>query len=242
MDNSINFKGVFVVNKPNIVLRQAIKSAGKLKPEQILPEYSGKNTFLYMVRDCFDKNVANILIGTPNVKFKYYPALNSKSNFNPENKAEALNMLVKAKDTAITTKEKLINIFKQKNRDVLKNNIRRIQERNLKLMSKETLIDFNEKDYRKCIDIQTGVCKIFVERPNQLTGKTSRHTLVEITPPDKLGNCYAKYTPVSLEENTRRIVINKNGEKIFEYQDPVPKYFKYNSKLAKDYYSTLMQK
>ena len=242
MDNSINFKGVFIVNKPNVVLRQGIKTAGKLKQDQIYQEFTGKNSVLYKVRDCLDKNVANILIGTPNVKFRYYPNLNNKANFSPENKTQALSILAKVKDTAITTKEKLINIFKQKNHNFLKNNIIRIQERNLKLMSKETLIDFNEKDYRKCIDVQTGMCKIFVEKPNKLTGKTSRHTLIEITPPDKLGNCYAKYTPVSLEESTRRIVINKNGEKIFEYQNPAPKYFKYNSKIAKNYYTEQMQK
>ena len=242
MDNKINFKGVFVVNKPNVVLRQAIKSAGKLKPENILPEYSAKNTVLYQVRDCFDKNVANILIGTPKSKFKYYPTLDGKSGFNVENKAEALDMLVKAKETVITSKEKLINAFRQKNRNILKTNIRRIQERNLKLMSKETFIDFNDKNYKKNIDVQTGVCKVFLEQQDRLTGKVSKHTLLEITPPDKSGNCYAKYTPVSIEEPTRRIAIDKNGEKMFEYKDPAPIYFKYNVKNAKQYYASQFAK
>ena len=242
MDNSINFKGVFVVNKPNVILRQAIKAAGKLKPDQILPEYSGKNTVLYSVRDSFDKNVANILIGTPNVKFRYYPTLDSKSGFDVNNKQEALNMLAKAKESAITAKEKLISVFKQKNRDVLINNIRRIQERNLKLMSKETFIDFSDSKYRKCIDVQTGVCKIFTEVPNRKKGNTSRHTLLEITPPDTTGICYAKYTPVSIEESTRRIAINKNGEKMFEYKNPAPIYFKENVKKAKQYYASQFEK
>ena len=238
MDNNINFKGVFVVNKPDVVLRQAIKTAGKLKPEHILPEYIGKNNVMYLVRDCFDKNVANILIGTPNAKFKYYPTLDNKSGFNVENKSKAIDMIAKAKDTVITTKEKLITVFKQKTRDILKNNIIRIQERNLKLMSKETFTDFKEDSYRKCIDVQTGICRIFKEVPNKNNGKNIRHTLLEISPPDKSGICYAKYTPISIEEPIRRIAINKNGEKMFEYKNPSPMYFKNNAKNAKLYYAS----
>ena len=242
MDNNINFKGVFVVNKPNVVLRQAIKSAGKLSPEQILPEYTGKNSILYIVKDCYDKNVASILVGTPNSKFRYYPTLDAKSGFSTKIKSEALAMLASAKDSVITSKEKLVNAFKQKSRNIIKINIRRIQERNLKLMSKETLIDLNDANYQKNIDIQTGVCKIFTKIYDSKTGKYKRHTLIEITPPDKLGICYSKYTPVAIEEKTRRIAINKNGEKIFEYNTPAPLYFKQNVKEAKQYYSSQFNK
>ena len=241
MDNSINFKGIFVVNRPNVVLRQAIKTAGKLNTEQIFPEFSGKNTILYTVQDCFDKNVSNILIGTPNVKFRYYPTLNSKSGFDPKNKSEALNMLAKAKNTAISTKDKLIHVFKKKSRDVLYSNIRRIQERNLKLMEQETLIDLNNKNYRKNIDVQTGICRIFVDVPDRGFGKIKRHTLIEITPPNKSGICFAKYTPVSEEQESRRIAINKNGEKMFEYKDPTSTFFKKNVAEAKENYASKYQ-
>lgn len=242
MDNSINFKSAFVVYKPNVVLRQAIKAAGKLNQNQILPEYAGKNTVLYVVNDSFDKNVANILIGTPKSKFRYFPTLDNKSGFNVDNKPEALDMLIKARETAINTKEKLINIFKQKNRDIIANNINKIHKINLELLSKEISIKLDDNNYKKQINTQTGICKVITDVIDSKTGKTSKHTLIKITPPDKSGICYATYIPISKKEKMRSIAINKNGEKVFEYSNPTSEYFKGNIKKAKKYYLSLLQK
>lgn len=258
MDNSINFKGAFLVKRPTPKLKDSIISVIKNKPQQVFDNITGKGDMLFVVRNSLDKDIAQVLRMTPNVKFKYYPTLSTKSGFDTQKPEEAKNILRAAANTAITTKNKLIEAVR-KPLNLAKTSIRITQEKNLKLMQKETFLDFSDSKYQKNIDVQTGVCTIKTYTKDIITGNKKKHTLLTITPPGKFGICYAKYVPVSLEEPTRRIAI-KNGTKVLEYvtsdserymdylsgeyknQQSIDKRFEQYVKEAKDYYKTQKEK
>jgi len=237
MDNSINFRGAFLVKQPTPKLKQGIKSVIKDKPQQIFKNFAGKGDELYVVENSIDKEVAEFLRTISNIKFKYYPTLNTKSGLNVRKPEEAVNIL-RAAD---------------------------VQEKNLELMCEETKVDFKDPKFKKNIDVKTGVCTVKTNYIDHKTGKRREHTLLTITPPGKFGTCYAKYEPVPSEEmtvqndTTRRIAI-KNGTKVLEYvtsdserymdylsgennnQKAVDKRFNQYVKEAKDYYKSQQAK
>ena len=261
MDNNINFKGAFLIKQPTAELEKGIMSAiGKkaIKKDQvkIFRDLTGEGDTLFVNKKCRDPFVAQVLLSTPKVKFKYYPSLDTESGFDTKKPADAINILKSAVNTVIDTKNKLLETIRKPQKALI-NSIRVTQEKNLKLMQKETFIDFNDKKYKKNIDVQTGMCTIKTYVKDIVTGKPQKHTLLTITPPGKFGVCYAKYKPVSTEEPTRRIAI-KNGEKIFEYltstsdkyidmisdenTDSVEKLFNTNVKNAKEFYKKQLAK
>ena len=213
MDNSINFRGAFIIKHPyaDIIPKAALGSKN-----QVFKNFNAKGDTLYVVRDFYDKNIADIISATPNIKFKYYPTLNTYSGFDTQKTKEAKSILAKAAETAITAKNKLLAATRRPPKDLLETNIKRIQEKNLKFVKKEFFIDIDEVNYSKHIDVNTGICKILTKKQNPKTKKMISHTLVEISHPGKYGICYVTYTPVTTKELTRRWAI-QNGEKIVEY-------------------------
>ena len=214
MDNSISFKGAFLIKQPTYAFREAIKPVlGKKK--QIIENINKNGDVLYVVRDTADRDVANFLLETPNAKFSYFADLSTKSGFDTEKPADALQKLKEYKGLIISTKNRLLAKIRRPV-NVFKSNIRVVQERNLKAMQKITSLDFSDKAFKKNVDVQTGVCTIKTYKRDYRNGKNREHTLLTITPPGKYGICYAQYIPVSEEQVTRRVAL-KNGEKIFEY-------------------------
>ena len=248
MDNTINFKGAFIVKKPTPALREFLtpKNMSLGKKPLIFENFAGKDDILYVVNDAVDKRIATTLIQIPDICFKYYPKLNLQSGFKKNEPSLALEILSKAKDSIITTKAKLMEAVRAKSSKFLNANIRRIHAKNLKLIEEEKLIiglndKLKDKELRKDIDVQTGVCRIFTQVWNPEKRKYSRYTLLEITPPGEKGYCYARYTPpLSENEKTRRIAI-RNGKKIFEYTEPASAVFRENESNAKKYYQQQLQ-
>jgi len=272
MDNSINFKGAFLIKRPTPALRSEVESVIKKTKEtglgaeidsnlkkgvQIFNNFSNSEDVLYVVRNKYDRSIAQVLLRTPNVSFKYYPSLSTKSGFDTEKPKEAKN-IIQAAETEITTKTKLLEAIR-KPVNVSKTTLKIVHDKNLKLIQKEVFLDLNDKKYKKNIDFQTGICTVKTYTRNIINGTKKEHTLLSITPPGKFGVCYAKYTPVSLEEPTRRIAI-KNGIKILEYvtsdsdrymdflsgekgnQKSIYKLFDHYVKEAKEYYKNQLAK
>lgn len=248
MDNSINFKGAFLIKQPTPALKDKLAPALKNMKKQILQNVKKEGDVLLVVRNNFDKELGDIILETKNVKFKYYPNLNTKSGFDPKKPEEALQLLRSASKKAIDTKEKLEQFF----RTILKKpvDIVKLQANNLETVQKETYIDLTENCYRTNIDYKSGICSVYTMVKDPKTGKSSRHTLINITPPDKYGISYARYTPVSEYRNSRRVAEDKsmrrlaikNGEVIFEYNQPASESFIKNEAEAKKHYVELMEK
>ena len=247
MDNSINFKGAFLIQKPTASLRENIfPLLGKRK--QIIENVSKSGDVLYVVRDKFDKGIADFLLKADNVKFKYYPTLNTKSGFDDEKPQEAKNILTTARNKVISTVKKLENHFKPKLKKPV--DIEKIQRSNLDAVQKKLLIDITGSDYRTNIDHQTGICSVYTTVRNYRTGKDERHALISITPPGIHGISYARYTPITEYQGLKRIAEDKsmrrfavrNNEIIFEYTQPASKVFMENSSAAKKYYADTLAK
>lgn len=226
MDTNINFKGAFLIKNPTPELKNAITPVLK-KKDLLYKNLKQKGDILYVVPNERDKDIANMMLYAPNLKFKYFPTLNPKSGFVKDDTSKAMSILKEFSDSIITTKNKLLSAIR-KPLNLTNTSIRRIQEKNLNTMQKETFLNFNEDKYVKNIDVQTGVCTIKL--------KGTKQTVLEITPPGKNRICYAKYTPVSLKEPIRRIAL-KDGKNIFEYEQSTSD--KYIDSISSDKYVAL---
>ena len=243
MDNSINFKGAFLIKQPTnaLIKNELLPILGKRK--QIINNINDKNDVLYVVKNRFDKGIADVLVKTEGAEFKYYPKLNLKSGFDDQQPEAARNILKTYTKKIIDTIDELGKYFIPKPKkpfDIIK-----IQANNLKTIEEKTLMDITGSRYRTNIDHQSGVCSVYtLIKKTSDSSKTVRHTLITITPPGKYGISYARVIPTYNESNKdvmRRYAI-KNGEIIFEYTEPGSKTFLKHEVDAKKHYLDLMNK
>jgi hypothetical protein len=112
MDNSINFKGAFLLTKPTKAVKNDILP--KLgKHRQIFNDFVQEGDVLYITRKGSDKRVAEFLTHH-RTKFKYYPELSTKSGFDDEKPLEAKKILDEYKSAVISTVAGLKELFKVK--------------------------------------------------------------------------------------------------------------------------------
>ena len=244
MDNSINFRGTFLIKKPTPELKEAIlpilSTANKSK-NLVFDNVMNSGDVLFVTSNYYDKSIANEILSIPNIQFKYFPTLTKKSGFVKDDTEGAKSILKQYSKTAISAKNKLLSAIK-KSVNLRKINILRIQDKNLECAQKVFHFDLgkNNHEYTKNIDIKTGMCTVKKLIKDKNTGKLKKHVLLQITPPGRYGISYAAYIPVSEEENMRRIAI-QNGEKIFEYTGPNETFNK-NVALARQHYLEQMAK
>lgn len=240
MDNNINFRGTFLVKKPTPKLKEAIFPAlGRRKI--VFNNFAEKGDMLYVIKNYYDKGVADVLIKSKNAVFKYYPTLNTKSGFDTYEPDKAKKILRNAARTVVTTKQKLMSIFRpQINHH---KEITRLQDKNLSSVASIAGINLDNEFLIKNIDTDTGACTLNVTATKDIFGnvKKQKHTLIRISAPGKYGICYARIVPISIEEPIRRIAI-KNGKKIFEYSAVGSNTFIKNSREADNFYQEKMQK
>ena len=198
---------------------------------------------LYVLRNVMDKDFADAIINTKNVKFRYYPGVDTKSGFDSEKPIEAKSILRKASKKIISTKQKLEQFFipkPKKHVDIVK-----VQANNLKTIENVTFIDTAGSNYRTNIDHENGICSVYTMITNPKNkNKKIRHSVITITPPDKFGISYARIIPANNETkkgDMMRLAI-KNGEVIFEYNQPGSEIFIKNEAAAKQHYLDLMTK
>ncbi len=112
MDNTINFKGAFLLKQPTAAVKRGIlPKIGK--HNQIFNDFINKGDMLYITRKGCDKDVAEYLTHH-RTKFEYYTDLSTKSGFDIEKPAEAKSILENYKGTIITKIYELKNMFKLK--------------------------------------------------------------------------------------------------------------------------------
>jgi len=117
MDNSINFKGAFLLTKPTTTVKHDILS--KLgKHRQIFNDFTPEGDVLYITRKGADKRVAEFL-SHHRTKFKYYPELSTKSGFDDEKPEEAKKILAAYNSKIVTTIAELKDMFKVKPKNEL---------------------------------------------------------------------------------------------------------------------------
>ena len=240
MDNSINFKGSFLIKQATPeVIKTISPILGRKDKNKIIQNVMNQGDILFVSNKSHDKEIAEAVLSIPNIIFKYFPNITPKSGFVNFDPKEAREILKQNSKTAISTKGGLLSTIR-KPLAVKKHYIKVAQEKNLKCAQKAFFFDLNDKEYIKNIDVQNGVCTVYKLIKDSITHKLKKHLLLEITPPGQYGICYATYTPVEIQYNTRRIAI-KNGEKIFEYDGPSETFNK-NAALAKHHYLEQMIK
>lgn len=243
MDNSINFKGAFLIKQPTAKVIQNKLTPLLGKKYQIIPNMSDKGDVLYVVRNSFDKGIADELVKTKDAKFEYYPKLNTKSGFDNEKPEEARNILASYTKKIIDKVEDLGKCFITKPKKTV--DIVKVQANNLKAVENKTFVDITGNNFRTNIDHQNGVCSVYtmVDKMGD-SKKKVRHTLITITPPGQYGISYARYIPAlseSSKNEMRRFAI-KNGEVILEYNEAGSKTFIEHEDAAKKHYTSLMEK
>ncbi len=253
MDNSINFKGTFLIHKPSVEVKQALSSAiGKKK--HIFNNFINPNDTLYVVRDSADKKIAETIKNLSDVQFEYYPNLSTKSGFETKNLNKAIQIIQNYKGEIINTTDKLLAKIKKPVK-FSKTYINKIHDKNIKAIEKEASVKFNDNELIKGVDTQSGVYTIKAPVKDS-NGHPEKRTILRVSPPGRFGICYAEYIPLSAKEDTRRIAINRNGKKIFEYineksdttsetiskEKNVPSVFENNFQAAKKYYKEQMNK
>jgi len=112
MLNSINntaFTGTFIIKKPTEQQRNDLLEIAA-KHKLVYQNFDGQNNDIYVIKDSRDKDVADYIV-KENLKFKYYPELNTNSGFLPFNTSSAINVLQKNQTPVIDLKNDLIKYF-----------------------------------------------------------------------------------------------------------------------------------
>lgn len=253
MDNSINFKGTFLIHRPSSEVKQALLPAlGKKK--HIFNNFINPNDTLYVVRNSADKNIAEVIKKLSDVQFEYYPNLSTKSGFETKNLKKAIQIIQNYKGEIISSTDNLLAKIKKPVK-FSKTYIKKIHDKNIKAIEKITSVKFNDNELIKGVDTQSGVFTIKAPVKDSY-GNPEKRTILRVSPPGRFGICYAEYIPLSAEEDARRIAINRYGKKIFEYistpsdaaadtvskEKNVPSVFENNFQAAKKYYKEQMNK
>ncbi len=199
MDSSINFKGAFLLKQPTKAVKTAIvPNLGKRK--QIIQNVGGKGDILYVLRDKYDKNVADFIIQTKNIKFKYFPGVNTKCGFDDEKPEEAKYILNKCATKIFNTKKELEEIFFSKQKEIKKP---------APMSAKDSVMKALNLSYENCsVKSHNGIIFIRDNKTNQLIAKCSS--------PDSAGISYAYVEPKISDDPLKRYAI-RNGQIFFTY-------------------------
>ncbi len=196
MDNSINFKGAFLLHKPTVAVKKSIlPTLGKHK--QIFNNFINEGDVLYITRKGADKNIAEFLTHH-RTKFKYYPELSTKSGFDGEKPIEAKQILDDYKDKIVTTASELKSIFKF-NKFLLSFSTRKKDNTLEKCM--ETLkLDFQEYDIKKL----NGFNEVY-------TKDRDKKLVATISEPGQYGFRYVRIEPKTSGDEVERYAV-RDGE------------------------------
>ena len=206
MDNSINFKGAFLINKPSIQIQQKILS--KLGNNyQIIKNLKSEGDILYITEKNSDKKVAKFLTEHKETKFKYYPELSTESGFHKNiSSKEITDILSNYRNKALSTISELNKIFKfnQNNYKFLTRKKDNTLEKSMKTL------DLNPKDFDiKKLD---GFSEIY-------TKDKDKKLVAIISEPDKNGFRYARLEPQKPGDTLKRYAVLP-GEKFTYINNP----------------------
>ena len=250
MDNSINFKGAFLVkptsyaNKNNFnpihEVQETLTPLLEKSKKQIIHNVTSNGDILYVVSNSSDKQVAEKLLSIKHINLRYYPTLSTKSGFK-NNAVDAKRILRSAADKVINTKEKLLNYIASKIKPI----DYAAYKRNIDVIMNAVFPNSLKNDYIASFNHSNGICTVYTMTTNPVTNTRRKHTLINITPPGKDGISYARYSPIiqnngdmrmpSSDQSTRRFAL-KSGKILFEYTEPGSSDFKYNEEAAIAYY------
>ena len=110
MDNSVSFKGAFLLKQPTPKLQKEILSVLGCH-RQIFNNFTPEGDVLYVTRKGCDKNVAEFLT-RHKTGFEYYSTLSTKSGFDVDFPDEAKNILSSCGTKPITKRGQLVEFFK----------------------------------------------------------------------------------------------------------------------------------
>lgn len=199
MDNKISFNGTFLINYKRTIpgIKEGFEKSIGNKKIQIFQNFQDdKNSVLYILKDSRDFNAAHF-IDKNELKFKYYPNINTKSGFDNEKPEEVIEYIDKNKPTLI---EKLSEL-----KDFIALNRTKNRARVRKSRLRSILNTFNVEIYKKPTRNSMGIADI-----------TDGKTRALISPENKSGTTFVRITK---NKRNEYYAVDKNGTILKEFTD-----------------------
>jgi len=187
MNNSINFKGAFLLKQPKTAIKKAILNesiAGKHK--QVFENFTPEGDMLLVTRKGKDNDVADFLTHH-RTKYEVYTDLSTKSGFDNVLYDKAKEILKSTNSKILTTRNELIDFFKLKNfkspyskkrkDNPIENSLKALgfSDKDQVLTSKNGYFEVNDKEGNLLARIsgpgQYGISFAFVKRKDPITNK-----------------------------------------------------------------------
>ena len=215
VQNSPNFNGSFMINYKNAVkgTREYMETKALNNHKIIFPNWNGdENCVFYITRDNKDYQVASAILRNSLVA-KYFPNINTNSRFDPDF-PEKLKKLVDSIDKSeIISGPKRIFNYVEKTRPHNRTKIYEL-EKAAKFDSEQKIINsLNNFFETERIQLENGIVKYI--------DKNGSDAFIEISPKTKGGNCLVKFKDKGVNEVTKFLEFDSNGElvKVYNYNE-----------------------
>ncbi len=199
-NDNTNFKGAFVFRPQSAQVKDSIPGIIR-KGRQIFYNIKSEGDVVLVTKDKYDRKVKDF-INEQKIPFEYYPEISTKSGLDDQI-PEKLKKIIGVNDNCMIKNVELLNKFLSNKQLHLSNQIEYIKKAidTLRLNIENAKININDKG-------------LFVVRDN-----AGKRTI--LTPGFKSGKAYLYIRPDSLNQDSRRVLINHNGENILnEYNAP----------------------
>lgn len=198
--SNINFRGTFILKPQNQKIREAIPQITR-KGKQIFYDIKNDGDIAFVTQDKYDKRVCEF-VENNGTKFEYYPEISTKDGLDDEIPS-GLKKLIAIRDNCIINDLKLLKRFIFGDSLHLRNQSKFMTEaiNTLRLNVENAKIEINDKG-------------VFIIR-DAVKKRTIKSTGF------KNGMSYFFVIPDTLDRNTSRYLIGKNGQQIVkEYKTP----------------------
>ena len=201
MDNTINFKGAFLIKKTSPEVKRNLINSFEKKGKFVYDNFKNTNDLFLVVRDEKDKFVADFINKHNITNFKYFPSLNTSSGFHYNKPEEADKIIKEKKPKYIKTINTLIKYFKNLGVDLNESDKKYINE-TLKA------VNIKPKEHR----IENNAGYYIVKDKNNTT-------VARISPKNKYGINFIHVIPKCTDHSPIRYSV-KDGIKLAKFEKP----------------------
>lgn len=208
INNSPQFSGSFLINYKKTLpeMREALENTIGKHKRQIFDNYNGKeNHVMYVMKNSKDFDVANFILKNE-LKFKYYPEVSTKQQFEPD-KPEDVIAYIKTTKPKLIQKCNELSDFISKNREIC----RQRKDSHLSIIDKILgSLHINKASGKK------------VKNSNSVTVFTENETgkKVFVSPKNKYGTSFVLVNPNNSYEEVSRYAFDDKGNQLRMFEPP----------------------